>query len=164
MNGDMNKVKNNNPYMYCSENMPMQQYNQTQLSAQGQMSPLQFPVTSSTMSSPSTPLMSGAMPSTPSTSQTTMDTTVDIVSPQSEGIGITQQGPPPLANVEYIPGFLARHIGRYVKAEFIVGTNQFVDKTGRLVAVGVNYFVLQDVVSRNNIMCDLYSVRFVTMM
>jgi len=77
---------------------------------------------------------------------------------------MVREGPPPLANAEYIPGFLARNIGKFVKAEFILGSNQYVDKTGRLMAVGVNYFVLQDNVSRAMIMCDLYSVRFVTLL
>jgi hypothetical protein len=31
-----------------------------------------------------------------------------------------------------------------VRAEFIIGTNQFVDKAGRLLEVGVNFFVLED--------------------
>lgn len=74
-----------------------------------------------------------------------------------------QEGPPTLQS-DYIPGFLASIIGRNVKAEFIVGTSQYVEKTGKLVDVGVNYFVLQDINSRTNIMCDLYSVRFVTIL
>jgi len=158
MNGDMMNYTKSNPYMYCKDNSPMQQYAQTQYGAPAQMeTPVQFPVTSSPIT--------GAMPSTPSVpSVPSMQQQQEIASDIQTQDAITQQGPPPLAQVEYIPGFLARHIGRYVKAEFIVGTNQFVDKTGRLVAVGVNYFVLQDVVSRNNVMCDLYSVRFVTMM
>jgi hypothetical protein len=76
---------------------------------------------------------------------------------------MVREGPPPLANIEYIPGFLARNIGKLARAEFILGTSQYVDRTGRLMAVGVNYFVLQDLVSHAMIMCDLYSVRFVTL-
>lgn len=75
-----------------------------------------------------------------------------------------QEGPPTLMNIDYIPGYLASNIGRSVKAEFILGTSQFTDKTGILVDVGVNYFVLQDINSRTYIMCDLYSVRFVTIL
>lgn len=76
---------------------------------------------------------------------------------------MTQEGPPPVTNIEYIPGYLANNIGKNVRAEFVIGT-QYVDKTGKLVEVGVNYFVLQDVNSRTNIMCDLYSVKFVTIL
>lgn len=75
-----------------------------------------------------------------------------------------QEGPPTLMDINYIPGYLASNIGRNVRAEFILGTAQYVDKTGLLVDVGVNYFVLQDVNSRTYTMCDLYSVRFVTIL
>lgn len=75
-----------------------------------------------------------------------------------------QEGPPPVMSSDYIPGFLTSIIGRNVRAEFVVGTNQYLDKTGRLVEVGVNFFVLQDLSSRNYIMCDLYSVKFVTIL
>lgn len=51
-----------------------------------------------------------------------------------------------------------------MRAEFIVGSNQYVDKTGVLIEVGINYFVLKDVNSKANIMCDLYSVKFVTIL
>lgn len=74
----------------------------------------------------------------------------------------SQQGPPPAAERGYIPYYLTQNIGRSVRAEFILGSSSYVDKTGILIEVGVNYFVLQDVNSRHNIMCDLYSVRFVT--
>lgn len=75
---------------------------------------------------------------------------------------IFQQGPPPVTDIDYIPGYLASIIGKNVRCEFIIGTSQYVDKTGVMLDVGVNYFVLNDVNSRTNIMCDLYSVKFVT--
>lgn len=73
-----------------------------------------------------------------------------------------QQGPPPVMDYSYIAGYLKNHIGSFVKAEFIVGTNQFMDKNGTLVEVGVNYFVLEEFISGNKVLCDLYSVKFVT--
>jgi len=86
--------------------------------------------------------------------------------PTQGGIMIpeTQQGPPPSTEKGYIPNYLASNIGKNVRAEFIVGTNQYVDKTGVLIEVGINYFVLLDVNSRAHIMCDLYSVKFVTVL
>jgi hypothetical protein len=74
------------------------------------------------------------------------------------------QGPPPSAEVGYIPYFLTQNIGKSVRAEFIIGNNQYADKTGILLEVGINYFVLDDVGSRTHIMCDLYSVKFVTIL
>lgn len=77
---------------------------------------------------------------------------------------ITQQGPPPSTEKGYIPYYLASNIGKNVRAEFIIGTTQYADKTGVLTEVGINYFVLRDVNSRTDIMCDLYSVKFVTIL
>jgi hypothetical protein len=74
----------------------------------------------------------------------------------------SQQGPPPVMDPSFIPGYLASNLGANVRAEFIVGTTQYIDKSGRLIDVGVNYFVLEDFVSGAHIMCDLYSVKFVT--
>ena len=76
----------------------------------------------------------------------------------------TQQGPPPSTERGYIPYYLTGNIGKDVRAEFIVGTSQYVDKVGRLIEVGINYFVLEDVNSGTHIMCDLYSVKFVTIL
>jgi len=75
--------------------------------------------------------------------------------------GLTQQGPPPVMDRSYIPGYLASIIGRLIRAEFIIG-NQSFDKAGRLVEVGTNYFVMKDAISEDEVMCDLYSVKFVT--
>ncbi len=72
------------------------------------------------------------------------------------------QGAPPVTQSDYIPGYLASIIGQNVKAEFVVGSNQYVEKTGMLVDVGVNYFILLDTNTRTTIMCDLYAVKFVT--
>lgn len=76
----------------------------------------------------------------------------------------TQQGPPPSTERGYIPYYLASNIGKNVRAEFIIGSNQYADKVGRLIEVGISYFVLDDVNSRTHVMCDLYSVKFVTVL
>ncbi|MEG1416807.1 MAG: hypothetical protein RSC49_09445, partial [Clostridium sp.] len=52
-------------------------------------------------------------------------------------------------------------IGRYIRCEFLLGTNLLTDKAGVLKEVGINYFVLVDA-SRDEVMCDLYSLKFVT--
>lgn len=76
----------------------------------------------------------------------------------------TQQGPPPSTERGYIPYYLASNIGKNVRAEFIIGSSQYTDRVGRLIEVGINYFVLEDVNSRTHVMCDLYSVKFVTVL
>ena len=75
---------------------------------------------------------------------------------------MNQQGPPPVTDRYYIPGYLTSIIGKIVRAEFMVGNSQYIDKSGRLIEVGVNYFVLEDLLSNTKVMCDLYSVKFVT--
>lgn len=81
---------------------------------------------------------------------------------EAPAVPMNQQGPPPVTDRYYIPGYLASIIGKIVRAEFVVGNSQYLDKTGRLVEVGVNYFVLDDLLSKTKVMCDLYSVKFVT--
>ncbi|MCI2105936.1 MAG: hypothetical protein LKK00_04355 [Intestinimonas sp.] len=84
--------------------------------------------------------------------------------PVSNNSELTQQGPPPSTERGYIPYYLKQNIGKNVRAEFIIGSNQYTDRTGRLIEVGINYFVLEDVNSRTHVMCDLYSVKFVTIL
>ncbi len=77
---------------------------------------------------------------------------------------MNRQGPPPVMNVEYIAGFLKQNIGRNVRAEFPLSSGFYIDKAGILREVGVNYFVLEDYISHARILCDLYSVKFVTIL
>ena len=77
---------------------------------------------------------------------------------------MNRQGPPPVMDKYYIAGYLKENIGKNVRAEFAIAGGFFVDKAGVLKEVGVNYFVLEDNFSRAKIMCDLYSVKFVTIM
>ena len=101
---------------------------------------------------PVSPNGKSSMPAPPSTPSV----------PQEPMFPYMEQGPPPVTDYGYIPGYLLSNIGKFVRAEFIVGTNQFMDKSGKLLEVGINYFVLQEFNTNNKIMCDLYSVRFVT--
>jgi hypothetical protein len=82
----------------------------------------------------------------------------------SAGPAAFQQGPPLATERGFIPYYLTQNIGKSVRAEFIIGSNQYIDKSGILIEVGINYFVLQDVGSRTHVMCDLYSVKFVTIL
>ncbi|MCX7614989.1 MAG: hypothetical protein N2Z65_04475 [Clostridiales bacterium] len=78
------------------------------------------------------------------------------------GPSMTQQGPPPATDRMYIPGYLSSIIGRNIRAEFLIGENLYMDRSGKLVEVGANYFVLEEFITGNRVMCDLYSVKFVT--
>lgn len=58
--------------------------------------------------------------------------------------------------------FLADNIGQYVVVEFLIGTNNIVRKEGVLTAVGVSWLLLYDESSGTSVVCDMYSVKFVT--
>ena len=72
-----------------------------------------------------------------------------------------QPGPPTLTDPAYIQGYLRTVIGEYIKAEFVVGTNMFIDREGTLVEVGVDHFVIQEPETDDLLLCDMYSVKFV---
>ena len=72
------------------------------------------------------------------------------------------QGPPTVMSPGYTPAYLRSQIGKRVRAEFAIGSNLYTDRTGILREVGVSYFVLEDLVTRAMIMCDLYSLKFLT--
>ncbi len=90
-----------------------------------------------------------------------------VVPPEKPGGTVTLEfgeGPPPSTEPGYIPNYLARNIGKNVRAEFVIGNSQYIDKTGEIIEVGINYFVLDDINSHTHVMCDMYSVKFVTIL
>jgi hypothetical protein len=64
----------------------------------------------------------------------------------------------------FTPGFLRTQIGRKMRVEFLIGTNGFTDRTGTLVAVGASYILLRPIGSDDLMMCDIYSIKFVTIL
>lgn len=62
----------------------------------------------------------------------------------------------------YTQGFLAKNVGRYVKVEFLIGTSILVDREGILKEVGISYIVLQEPETDDLLLCDIYSIKFVT--
>ncbi len=85
-------------------------------------------------------------------------------SDEMNGDMMFQQGPPPVMDKHYLAGYLAANIGKNVRAEFALPGGFFIDKAGILREVGVNYFVLEDNISHARIVCDLYSVKFLTIL
>ena len=57
---------------------------------------------------------------------------------------------------------LQDNLGAYVQIEFLIGTQGMTSRFGVLYAVGRNYVVLHDVGNQNYIVCDIYSVKFIT--
>jgi len=63
---------------------------------------------------------------------------------------------------ETIQEIIALSVGRYVIVEFLVGTQNIVHREGILTAVGSSWLVLYDESNGTSVVCDMYSVKFVT--
>ena len=57
---------------------------------------------------------------------------------------------------------LSDNLGLYVVCEFLVGTQAMSRKEGILYAVGRSYVTLYEEASQNFVVCDIFSVKFVT--
>lgn len=75
---------------------------------------------------------------------------------------INQNSPEILTNPIYTPGFLKQQIGKLMRVEFLIGTNNLVDRIGILQDVGASYILLRSFESDSLIYCDIYSIKFIT--
>jgi len=76
---------------------------------------------------------------------------------------LAAQTPTTVESPYYTAGFLKNFIGQSMRVEFLIGTSgALVDRTGVLVEVGASYIVLRPVLADDLVMCDLYSIKFVT--
>lgn len=66
-----------------------------------------------------------------------------------------------LSDINFTQGFLQTQIGRYVKVEFLIGVNMFVDREGTLIRVGTDYIILQEPETDDYLLCDIYSIKFI---
>lgn len=71
--------------------------------------------------------------------------------------------PESVQNPYFAAGYLRNYIGREVRVEFLIGsTGALSDRTGTLTEVGASYIVLRPVGTDDLLMCDLFSIKFVT--
>lgn len=77
-------------------------------------------------------------------------------------VNINTNSPEILTNNIYTPAFLREQIGKLVRVEFLIGTNNLTDRIGILEDVGVSYILLRSIESGNLIYCDIYSIKFVS--
>lgn len=76
-----------------------------------------------------------------------------------------QEIPPTLESPIYTPGFLRTQVGKKMRVEFLIGTTgPLVDRTGTLIAVGTSYILLEPIESDDVMLCDIYSIKFVTIL
>ncbi len=70
--------------------------------------------------------------------------------------------PEVLTNPIYTPAFLKGQIGKLMRVEFLIGTNNLVDKVGILESVGASYILLRSFENDSLVYCDIYSIKFIT--
>ena len=75
---------------------------------------------------------------------------------------INQESPEILTNSIYTPAFLRTQIGKLMRVEFLIGTNNLVDRTGILIDVGASYILLRALESDVITYADIYSIKFIT--
>ena len=77
-----------------------------------------------------------------------------------EPVSIT---PTTLESTYYMAGILQTFIGERMRVQFLIGTGgPLLDINGTLVEVGANYIILQPVETDDLTICDLFSIKFVT--
>ncbi len=58
--------------------------------------------------------------------------------------------------------FLSENIGNFVRIEFLIGTQAMTSREGILYSVGASYVILYEESSRTFVLCDIFSIKFVT--
>ena len=77
-------------------------------------------------------------------------------------VEINQNSPEILTNPIYTPAFLRQQIGKLMRVEFLIGTNNLVDRIGILQDVGASYILLRSFENDSLVYCDIYSIKFIT--
>ena len=99
----------------------------------------------------------GIFPGVPPTGSPPMDQ-LQPITPTTEPQAIT------LESTEYMNGYLRTHIGEMVRVEFLIGTGTLIDRTGTLLSVGANYLTIRQVQTDDIVVCDFYTIKFVTLL
>lgn len=81
---------------------------------------------------------------------------------ENRQVDINQSSPEILTNSIYTPAFLREYIGSLMRVEFLIGTNNLVDRIGILQDVGASYILLRSFENDSLVYCDIYSIKFVT--
>lgn len=71
-------------------------------------------------------------------------------------------GSPISQDIEFTQGYLRTQIGKRVKIFFLIGTTIVQDREGILSDVGISYVILKEIETNYKILCDIYSIKFVT--
>ena len=91
-----------------------------------------------------------------------MDNEKNAQTKENRNVVINSETPEMLTNNIYTPAFLRENIGKLMRVEFLIGTNNLVDRTGILIDVGASYILLRALESDVITYADLYSIKFIT--
>lgn len=75
---------------------------------------------------------------------------------------INANSPEILTNPIYTPAFLRGQIGKLMRVEFLIGTNNMTDRIGFLEDVGASYILLRSFEGDSQIYADIYAIKFIT--
>lgn len=81
---------------------------------------------------------------------------------ENRNVVINANSPEILTNSIYTPAFLRQNIGKLMRVEFLIGTNNLVDRIGILEDVGASYILLRSLESNSLVYADIYSIKFIT--
>ena len=81
---------------------------------------------------------------------------------EDRNVNMNQNSPEILTNTIYTPAFLRQQIGRLMRVEFLIGTNNMTDRIGILEDVGASYILLRSFENDSLVYCDIYSIKFIT--
>ncbi len=88
----------------------------------------------------------------------TNSTNTGMTTTGSQSISFT---PETLTNMSFLPAYLSQYIGHWVRADFFIGET-IEQRVGVLHEVGASYFILEAIEPQTLLVCDMYSVKFVT--
>ena len=91
-----------------------------------------------------------------------MDNEKNVQTKENRNVVINSETPETLTNNIYTPAFLRENIGKLMRVEFLIGTNNLVDRTGILIDVGASYILLRALESDVITYADIYSIKFIT--
>ena len=91
-----------------------------------------------------------------------MENEKQIETKENRNVTINQNSPELLTNNIYTPAFLRENIGKLMRVEFLIGTNNMVDRIGILEDVGASYILLRSFENDSLVYCDIYAIKFIT--
>lgn len=63
------------------------------------------------------------------------------------------------SSLQYANGFYRTQIGRYVRVDQLLGSNNMATQEGFLIGVGYNYLILQEGYTGNILVVDIYTIK-----